>query len=121
MAVSRKELRNELKTKYVETLIDLLGVQGEEVLRVKEHEIALPVTDREGNEDFIKITVAIPTGANKGTEPYDGYEMAEEYQLKLKEKAEKKAKAEEVKAKKIERDKRYREKKAEQAKKREAE
>ena len=121
MAVSRKELRNELKTKYVETLIELLGVQGEEVLRVKEHEIALPVTDREGNEDFIKITVAIPTGANKGTEPYDGYEMAEEYQLKLKEKAEKKAKAEEVKAKKIERDKRYREKKAEQAKKREAE
>lgn len=116
---SRKDLRKELKTKYIETLIKLLENEKEEVLRVKEHEIAIPVVDSEGNEDFIKITVAIPTGANKGLEPYDGYEMAEDYKLKLKEKEEKAKVSAEVKAKKIERDKKIREKKAEQKKKRE--
>lgn len=121
MAKTRKDLRNELKTKYVGIVSDSLTARGDEVLQVKDHEIAVPVVDTEGNEDFIKITIAIPTGSNKGTEPYDGYEMAEDYQLKLKEKAEKKAKAEEAKAKKIERDKKYREKKAEQQAKREVE
>ena len=33
--------------------------------------------------------VKIPTGANKGTEPYDGYAMAEDYELKVKAKEEK--------------------------------
>lgn len=120
MTVSRKQLREEMKTQYIEKLITLLS-ESDEVLRVKDHEIALPIVDREGNEDFIKITVAIPTGANKGTEPYDGYEMAEDYILKKKEKEEKaKTKAEEKK-KKIERDKKYREKVAEMKKKKESE
>lgn len=120
MAVSRKMLREEVKAIYVNKIIDFFS-QQEEVLRTGSNEIAIPVVDSEGNEDFIKITVAIPTGSNKGTEPYDGYAMAEDYQMKLKEKEEKKKKTAEAKAKKIERDKKYREKKAEQAKKREAE
>lgn len=121
MGKSRKDLRNELKTRYIETLIKLLTDEQEEVLRVKDHEVAIPVVDSEGNEDFIKITVAIPTGSNKGTEPYDGYEMAEDYKLKQKEKAEKAAERAKAKEKKIERDKRYREKKAEQQAKRDTE
>lgn len=121
MSKSRKDLRVQLKNKYVALLSEVLTEKGEEVLRVKEHEIAIPVVDSEGNEDFIKITIAIPTGANKGTEPYDGYEMAEEYQLKQKEKAEKAAERAKAKEKKIERDKKYREKKAEQQAKREVE
>ena len=86
----------------------------EEVLRVGSNEIAFPVVDSEGNEDFIVLTCKIPTGANKGTEPYDGYAMAEEYEMKLKEKAEKAKKAAEAKAKKIAKDEAYRKKKAEQ-------
>ena len=120
MAVSRKQLREQVKAKYMEKLIDFFK-ESEEVLRVGSNEIAFPVIDSEGNEDFIVLTCKIPTGANKGTEPYDGYAMAEEYQFKLKEKAEKKAKAEEAKAKKIERDKKYREKLKEQKEKRETE
>ena len=60
------------------------------------------------------LTCKIPTGANKGTEPYDGYAMAEEYEMKLKEKAEKAKRAAEAKAKKIAKDEAYRKKKAEQ-------
>lgn len=120
MAVSRKQLREQIKVVYVEKLIDFFN-ESEDVLRVGSNEIAFPVVDSEGNEDFIVLTCKIPTGANKGTEPYDGYAMAEEYKMKLKEKAEKKAKADEAKKKKIEKDKKYREKIAEQKKKRETE
>lgn len=113
MVVSRKQLREQVKAVYMEKLIDFFK-DSEDVLRVGSNEIAFPVVDSEGNEDFIVLTCKIPTGANKGTEPYDGYAMAEDYEMKLKEKAEKKAKADEAKKKKIERDKKYREKLKEQ-------
>lgn len=113
MAKSRKQLREEVKLAYVEKLMEFFGTT-EEVLRVGSNEIAFPVVDSEGNEDFIVLTCKIPTGANKGTEPYDGYAMAEEYEIKLKEKAEKAQKAAEAKAKKIAKDEAYRKKKAEQ-------
>ena len=90
---------------------------GEEVLVVKSNEIAIPVVGCEGNEDFIVINFKVPTGANKGTEPYDGYALAEDYVHNL---AEKERKAEErkaEKARKIERDKEIRRKRAEIAEK----
>ena len=50
-------------------------------------------------------------------EPYDGYSEAEDYQMKLDEKARKKAEAEEKKAKKMKRDEEIRKKKKEIAEK----
>lgn len=111
MAVSRKVEREMLKSEYLTMIMDLFNAHDEEVLRVKSNEVAIPVVGCEGNEDFIVVTVKVPTGANKGTEPYDGYSMAEEYEMKLKEKAEKAKKKAEEKAKKIAKDKEIREKK----------
>ena len=111
MAISRKVEREILRENYITNIIEHFQSNEEEVLRVKSNEIAIPVVGCEGNEDWIVITVKVPTGANKGTEPYDGYEMAEDYDLKLKEKAEKKKRDEEKKAKKIAKDKEIREKK----------
>jgi hypothetical protein len=111
MAVSRKVEREMLKTTYLDIITETMTNHEEEVLRVKSNEIAIPVVGCEGNEDFIVITVKVPTGANKGTEPYDGYSMAEEYEMKLKDKAEKAKKRAEEKAKKIAKDKEIREKK----------
>lgn len=116
MAVSRKVEREILRNTYLSEVIDYFA-DHDEVLRVKSNEIAIPVVGCEGNEDFIVITVKVPTGANKGTEPYDGYSMAEEYEMKLKEKAEKAKEKEEKKKKKIERDKEIRRKKKEIAEK----
>lgn len=110
MSVSRKVEREILRSEYLEKIIDFFKVD-EEVLRVKSNEIALPVVGCENNEDFIVITVKVPTGANKGTEPYDGYSEAESYELKLKEKADKAKRAAEKKAKKIAKDKEVRAKK----------
>lgn len=120
MAKSRKALRDEMKERYLKMLIKFFS-ETEEVLRVKSNEIAFPIVDDEGNEDFMVITLKIPTGANKGTEPYDGYSMAQEYEINQRLKKEKAKEKAEAKAKKIERDKEYRRKKAEAKAKAEAE
>jgi len=116
MAVSRKAEREILRTEYLEKIIDFFKAD-EEVLRVKSNEIAIPVVGCESNEDFIVVTVKVPTGANKGTEPYDGYSEAESYELKLKEKALKAKKNAEKKAKKIAKDAEVRKKRKEIANK----
>lgn len=116
MAVSRKVEREMLRNGYLDALIYYLSKE-DEVLRVKSNEIAIPVVGCEGNEDFVVITVKVPTGANKGTEPYDGYEMAEEYKMKVAEKERKAKEKEEKKKKKIERDEEIRRKKKEIAEK----
>lgn len=116
MAVSRKIERELLRNQYIETITNALLELDEDVLRVKSNEIAVPVVGCEGNEDFIVITVKVPTGANKGTEPYDGYEMAKDYERGLEAKAEKKRAKDAEKAKKIAKDAEIRRKKEENAK-----
>ena len=116
MAVSRKVEREILRNTYLSEVIDYFA-DHDEVLRVKSNEIAIPVVGCEGNEDFIVITVKVPTGANKGTEPYDGYSMAEEYEMKLKEKELKAKENAEKKKRKMERDAEIRKKKKEIAEK----
>ena len=117
MAVSRKVEREILREEYLKRIINSFLSDEEEVLRVKSNESAIPVVGCEGNEDFIVITVKVPTGANKGLEPYDGYEMAQDYEMKVAEKERKAKENEEKKKKKIEKDKAIREKKKEIAEK----
>ncbi len=117
MAISRKAERELIRTRFLEMVSTFLYESGEEVLRVKSNEIAIPCVDCEGNEDFIVINFKVPTGANKGLEPYDGYALAEDYVHNL---AEKERKAEErkaEKARKIARDAEIRKRKAEIAEK----
>ena len=112
--VTRKSLREQVKALYLTKVRDILENEGDEVLLVGSNKLAIPVVDAEGNEDFITITISIPTGSRDDNEPYDGYGQAESYKLKLEEnqrKAEEKAKK---KAEKIKRDEEYRRKKAEQ-------
>ena len=117
MAISRKAERELIRKSFLDKVSQFLAENGEEVLIVKSNEIAIPVVGCEGNEDFLVINFKVPTGANKGTEPYDGYAIAEDYVHNLAEKeAKAKAKAEE-KARKIERDKEIRRKRAEIAEK----
>ena len=117
MAVSRKIERELLREDYLKQIIENFLDKDEQVLRVKSNEIAIPVVGCEGNEDFIVVTVKVPTGANKGLEPYDGFELAEDYEMKLKEKERKAKENAEKKAKKIAKDKEIRERKKEIAKK----
>ena len=104
MAKTAKELNDEIKVRFLEDIADHLTDVGEEVLRVGSNEIALPVVDNENNEKWLVLTFKVPTGTRQG-EAYDGYEMAEDYKMKLENKAIK----EQQKAEKAAKDKAKRE------------
>ena len=117
MAISRKAEREMIRSSFLEKVGQFLYESGEEVLRVKSNELAIPVVGCEGNEDFLVLTFKVPTGANKGTEPYDGYALAEDYIHNLAEKERKAKEKAEEKAKKIAKDAEIRKRKAEIAEK----
>ena len=94
--ITQKQRDELLKTDFLDRVADFLsGEDGgeEEVLRVKSNEIAMPVVDSEGNERWVVLTFKVPTG-ERGGDGYDGYSMAEDYQMKQAAKAEKKAEKE---------------------------
>mgnify|MGYP003397793178 FL=1 len=101
--LTRKQLDEEIKLRFLAGVTDHLENCGEEVLRVKSNEIALPVVDSSGEERWLVLTFKVPTGERNTGEAYDGYSEAEDYQMKLEEKkakaAEKEAKAAKDKAK----------------------
>ena len=119
MAKSQKALNDEIKAIYFEKIWNFLAELGEDVIKVKSNEIAFPVVDSDGGEKSVVIVVKVPTGANKGTEPYDPYAMGEEYELKERAKKEKAEKLAKAKAEKIAKDIARREKETEIRAKRE--
>ena len=96
--LTRKQLDEEIKVRFLEGVANHLTDVGEEILRVGSNEIALPVVDNENNERWLVVTFKVPTGSRDG-EAYDGYSMAEDYQMKCAEKVAK-AEAKKVKAEK---------------------
>ena len=112
MAKTKKQLHEEIRNRFLAKITEVLTAEGDEVLRVKSNEIAIPTLDENGDEEFMVITFKVPTGSRDDGEAYDGYGMAEQYAESVADKAEK-AKAEaEKKAKKIAKDKAQREAKA---------
>ena len=97
--LTRKQLDEEIKLRFLEGVSEHLENCGEEVLRVKSNEIALPVVDSEGEERWLVLIFKVPTG-ERGGDPYDGYSMAEDYQMSLEKKAAKAAEKEAEAAKK---------------------
>lgn len=91
MNKNRRELRAAIRDRYLNEIRDLMRERGEDVLKISSNQISFPVVDEEGNEDFIKITISVPTGERAGEE-FDGYSEAADYKLHLEEKARKKAK-----------------------------
>jgi hypothetical protein len=112
MAKTAKQIKEEIKAKYLEDLIFYFEEGDEDVLRVGSNEIAFPIVDENGDEHFLVVTLKIPTGTRDG-DPYDGYGLAEDYQMKQEEKKRKAIEAQKKKEAKIERDKAYRQKVAE--------
>ena len=110
--MSKKATNDALRLMYTTKLVEALTALGEEVLRVGSNEIAIPVVDAEGEDNFVTFTVKVPTGSRDG-DAYDGYSMAQDYSMKLEEKKVKAEKAAADKARKIARDEKMRKQKAE--------
>ena len=89
MAKTQKSLNDELRAQWVRNVREYLS-QEDEVLAVGANELAVPVVDADGNEKWVVLTIKVPTGSRDG-DAYDGYAMAEDYQLKLANKAAKAA------------------------------
>ena len=117
--MSKKATNDALRNEWVAKMIEMLKAADEDVVLAGSNEIAIPCVDAEGEDSWVTITIKVPTGSRDG-DPYDGYAMAQEYEMKLADKAAKAAKAAEEKARKIARDEAMRAKKAENAKARAA-
>ncbi len=111
MATSKKSLNEKLRARYMQIVCEALGDRDEEILRTGSNEFAIPCVDDEGNDEFMVITFKVPTGSRDG-DAYDGYALAEEYEMKCKEKMEKAKESAKKKAEKIARDKANREARA---------
>lgn len=112
MAKTKKQLHEALRNKYLALITEFLTAQGEEVLRTKSNEIAIPTLDEESNDEYMVISFKVPTGSRDDGEAYDGYAVATQYAESVAEKAEKAKVEAEKKAKKIAKDKAQREAKA---------
>ena len=110
--MSKKATNDALRLDYTNKLVEALAALGEEVLRVGSNEIAIPVVDAEGEDNFVTFTVKVPTGSRDG-DAYDGYSMAQDYAMRQEEKKAKAEKAAAEKARKIARDEKMRKQKAE--------
>lgn len=91
-----------VRAEYLKRIKDYFTGAGEEVLLIKSGTYAIPVVDSNNTEGWVTITVTIPKGSKDG-EPFDGYEVAEDFAFeqakKEKKKAEEAAKREKKKAK----------------------
>ena len=116
--MANKKVNDALRAEWTRAVGEWLKELGEDVLRVGTNQIAIPVVDSEGEDNYVEFTIKIPSGSRDG-DAYDPYGLAQEYEMKQAEKKEKAAKAAEEKARKIARDEEMRRQKAANKAKRE--
>lgn len=102
------KVRNDL----MKEIADLFGGMEFDVLRTGSQELCIPIVGEDDEEGYLVISFKVPKGSRDG-DPYDGYEMAEDFKMKQEAKAEKAKASAEAKAKKIARDEEARRKRAE--------
>jgi hypothetical protein len=96
---SKASLENALRNEIMEVIITALATHFDldmetQIEKVGSGEIALPLTDAEGNEKYPKVKVSIPRGTRDGEGgyiPYDGHEAAVEYREAQESKAQERA------------------------------
>lgn len=113
--MSKAAIETALRNIYLDLIRETISKQMEiDALDVSASEMAIPCLDSEGNEAWVLVKVSIPRGTRNGNgyDPYDGYAAAEDYQLTLRDRAAKKAAAEQKKQAKIARDEQKRAEKA---------
>lgn len=94
------DVRNEIIDKVSELLDSTMDYQ---VLRVASQKIAIPIVNANGDEAYLTLTFAVPTGSHDG-EPYNGHDEAESYAITVANNEEKARAAAAKKAEKIAKD-----------------
>ena len=105
MSKSAKALRDELREQWVARVREWLAANGEDEGLMASNKIALPALDAEGNDQWIVMTITVPTGQHGDDgEAFEGYSEREAYEMKVAQKAEKAKEAAAKKAAKAAKD-----------------
>ena len=109
-----KKTSDALRAEWTKKVSEYLALNDEyEILRTGANEISIPVVNAEGEDDWVVITIKVPSGSRDG-EAYDGYALRDDYDAKVKANAAKVEEAARKKAEKIARDEKLRAQKAAQ-------
>ena len=99
MKISAKKERDLAREEVMQNAITLFSNLYDDVMLIESNQFCFPLVGVNETELYARVTISIPTGA-KG-EPFNGYELAQDYVFSCEE-AEAKAKEREAeKAKKI--------------------
>lgn len=99
MKISNKVERDMARESVISKALELFASEYDDVMLIESNQFCFPLVGVNGTELYARLTVSIPTGT-KG-EPFNGYELAQDYVFRCEE-AEAKAKEREAeKAKKI--------------------
>lgn len=109
-----------VRSKMMEDVKGLFEQMDFDVLRTGSQELCIPIVGDEDEEGYMVLTFKVPKGSRDG-DPYDGYEMAEEYRIHCEEQKAKAEASAKKKAEKMKKDAEARRLKAEAKAKREAE
>ena len=93
---------NKFRAKAIEAIMAYFVEANEDCGMIASNSFNFPIVAEDGDEGWIEVVVKIP-------KEDDGYEKREEYDMKTKERAEKRKAQAEIKAKKIAKDKARRE------------
>ena len=99
MKISAKKERDIARESVISKALELFSTEYEDVMLIESNQFCFPLVGVNGTELYARLTVSIPTGA-KG-EPFNGYELAQDYVFRCEE-AEAKAKEREAEKKKKE-------------------
>ncbi len=99
MKISNKVERDMARESVISKALELFASEYDDVMLIESNQFCFPLVGVNGTELYGRVTISIPTGT-KG-EPFNGYELAQDYVFRCEE-AEAKAKEREAeKAKKI--------------------
>ena len=99
MSISPKKERDMARESVISKALELFASAYDDVMLIESNQFCFPLVGVNGTELYGRVTISIPTGT-KG-EPFNGYELAQDYVFRCEE-AEAKAKEREAeKAKKI--------------------
>jgi len=99
MKISNKVERDMARESVISKALELFASEYDDVMLIESNQFCFPLVGVNGTELYGRVTISIPTGTK--SEPFNGYELAQDYVFRCEE-AEAKAKEREAeKAKKI--------------------
>lgn len=108
--MTQKNITDQLRANFTADLAEFLAQKYDvDVCQTAAGTLMIPTVDAAGEDRWVKFSIIIPKEASE-EEGNDGYSLARDYQLKIAEKAEKRAEKERISKEKAEKSKKSKEK-----------